>query len=711
MKNKFKTVLSILLIMAMSLSLCACAGEQTEKKEAPPRAEEPEAETAVKETGAEGGIEINYAAVSVPKPDGLDYLSSMDIFGDTIYLLGTDAEGAAQIFTTPMGKTEWKKIDFQTQAAPEGSFVEIQGLVADESNLYIMTSSWDEENGEVKMLLTVDKESGEKKAECKLEGLEDMYQPQWLICGDKLICIANQMAKVIKADGTAAASVDETVRFGAIVQGKALLGIEGENENYLAELDAETGELKKLCPIKDGFEPYTEYASYVSEGPVLFMDNESAKTINTESGESVELLKWHDIGVAAALGVSSVYAAENGEIYLLDKGMGQNKNYIYKVYPHEGGSRKELVVSSGMGVGGVYTNNAIAKFNRENQDYIIREKIYEQDEADKILTEIIAGEGPDVFFIGSTTDRESAFTRVNVGSNLFEDLMPYLEADEDIKKDDFLPGVLESMTEDGHIYAIHPAIQAISIAAPKEYADGLEKWDMDSLLELQANLPEGCKLFGSNKEALMEYLCHYASVRFINKSDGTCSFDNPEFARWLELIKNTEPFNYDEGEKYALNLCYAGHNIPRMSREVFGDYEYIGFPSSEGGINYLLSSVGGYSILADSENKEAAWEFIKILLSYEVQAELAGFGYPVMEKNFDQCIKWEANSEFSDTTEEDGAKLKAVIASSTKFGEMSAVSDIIMEEAQKYFADQKPLDETVQMIQSRAGIYLAEQKQ
>ena len=711
MKNKFKTLLCIVLIFAMSFSLSACGGGKENEEVQPPKPEEPKAETVEKELEAEGGVEINYAAVAIPKPDGIAYLNSMSIFGDTIYLIGSDGEGATQIFSTPVEKTEWKKIDFQIDAAPEGSFFEINGFLADESNLYIMTSTWDEENGDVKMLLTADKESGEKIAECKLEGFEDVYQPQWLICGDKLICIANQAVKVLSTDGTAGVSVDEVVRIGAIVQGKVLLGIEGDAEDYLAELNTETGELKKLCAIKDGFEPYTEYVSYVSAGPVLLADNEFAKSINTESGESEELFKWHDIGIAAALGASSVHIAENGEIYLIDKGMGRNENYIYKVYPHKGGSRKELVVSTGMGVGGVYTNNAIAKFNRENSEYIIREKVYEPDEADKIRTEIIAGEGPDVFFIGSTTDRESAFTRVNVSSNLFEDLMPYIEADEDIKKEDFLPGVLESMTVDGHIYAIHPAVQAISIAAPKKFADGLEKWDMDSLLELQENLPEGCKLFGGSKEMMLEYLYHYTSVRFINKSEGTCSFDDPEFAQWLELIKNTEPFVYGEDEKYALNLCYAGHNIPRMSRETFGDYEYIGFPSSEGGINYLLSSVGGYSILADSENKEAAWEFIKILLSYEVQAELAGFGYPVMEKNFDECMKREMSPKYGmEVTEEDGPKLKAVIASSTKFGEMSAVSDIIMEETQKYLADQKPLDETVKMIQSRASIYLAEQK-
>lgn len=710
MKNKFKTILSLLLILAMSLSLAACGGGEPEKEEAPPQ-EEPMEETEKKELSADNVIELNYAADVIKKPEDIKYIRNITYFEHTIYLLGEDKDGNKLIFSSPMENVQWTQLNFQMEQVSEESFFEINGLLADENSIYMPCNGWDEENGEYSVLRVYGRESGEKKEEYKLEGMNEMFQPQWLMSGDKLIGISSGAAKVINTDGTAGVSIEEGVCFGAKLQEKIVLGMEGQ-ENALMEFDPETGELKKLCTIKDEFNSYTNYSSYISEGPVLLADGDSAKSIDIDSGETEEILNWNDIGIPMSMGAQSVYVTEENEIYLLDGGMGPRNACIYKMYPHEGGTRKELVVSSGAGVGGIYTSDAIAKFNRENGEYVIREKVYKQDEADKILTEIIAGEGPDVFFIGSTTDRESAFTRVNVGSNLFEDLMPYIESDPDIKKEDFLPGVLESMTVDGHIYAMHPAIQAISIVAPKELADGLEKWDMDSLFAVKENLPEGCKLFGGSKEMLLEYLCHYASVRFVNKSEGTCSFDDQEFAGWLELIKNTEPFEYGEDEKYAINLCYAGHNIPRMSRETFGDYEYLGFPSSDGGINYLLSSVGGYSIMADSENKDAAWEYIKILLSYEIQEKLCGFGYPVMEKNFDECMNMEMSSEYGmDVKEEDGAKLKAVIASSTKFGEMSAVSDIIMEESQKYFADQKPLEETVQMIQSRASIYLAEQKQ
>ena len=37
-------------------------------------------------------------------------------------------------------------------------------------------------------------------------------------------------------------------------------------------------------------------------------------------------------------------------------------------------------------------------------------------------------------------------------------------------------------------------------------------------------------------------------------------------------------------------------------------------------------------------------------------------------------------------------------------------AEMIMEEVQNYFAGDKPLDETVKVIQSRVGIYLAEKQ-
>lgn len=710
MKNKIKTVLCMLLIFAMGLSLCACEGGEKEKENLPPQEQPPQAEE--KELSADNTVEINYGAEAVKKPEGVKTILNTAFFNNSMYLLGLDGNGNTLFFSTPLDEIQWTEHKIAIEAVSPDSYMEINGMMVDESSVYISGMSWDEDGNELDVLRVYDRESGEQTKEFNLEDMGYMFRPQWLKTANGLICVSDGIAVLIKEDGTVETLTDESTYFAAQVQDKVILCIAQGEEKNLVELDGETGELKKLCAVNGRFKPYMDCGSYISEGPVIMADSDSVQEINPETGETADMLYWNDIGVAASSGIQSMYVTADKEMYLPVSDVFSDKTEIYKICHQDGGTRKTLVVSSGAGVGGVYTNDAIAKFNRENGEYVVRQLVYNQEDADKILTQIIAGEGPDVFYIGSTTDRESAFTRVSPGKNLFVDLMPYLESDPDIKKEDFLPGVLESMTEDGHIYAMHPAIQAISISAPKEFADALENWDMEKLKELSENLPEGYTLFYTNREGMMEYLCTFASVHFVNKSEGTCSFDDPDFAAWLEIIKNAEPYDWDNSEGYALFPCYAGNNIPRMSREAFGDYEYVGFPSSEGGINYLLSSVGGYSIMADSENKEAAWEYIKILLSYEIQDSLRAFGYPVMAKNFDESMEMEINSEYGmDGVREDAEKLKAIIADSAGMCEMNAVSDIIMEEAEKYFADQKPLDETVQMIQSRASIYLAEQKQ
>ena len=64
-----------------------------------------------------------------------------------------------------------------------------------------------------------------------------------------------------------------------------------------------------------------------------------------------------------------------------------------------------------------------------------------------------------------------------------------------------------------------------------------------------------------------------------------------------------------------------------------------------------------------------------------------------------------------DVTQSDIDRIKALIDGSTAMPDIDQkAAEMIMEEVQNYFAGDKPLDETVKVIQSRVGIYLAEKQ-
>ena len=151
------------------------------------------------------------------------------------------------------------------------------------------------------------------------------------------------------------------------------------------------------------------------------------------------------------------------------------------------------------------------------------------------------------------------------------------------------------------------------------------------------------------------------------------------------------------------------------------DYEYAGFPGTSGNGSYFTDSSDyslkkGYGIMTSSEHKEAAWDFLRLLLLPENQ-EYGGdlfFGIPVtraaFEKLVDKSIHEDTMFPEDSFTREDADKLRELVYSTEKMARQDdTLTEIISTEASAYFAGDKSLEDTVKNIQSRASIYVAEQ--
>lgn len=701
----------LILCLVMMLNLCACgkAPEPAAPSEIEPQPKEEQETASDTET-----VVIPYMASAIEKPDGMKRVKSMAISGNTMYLIGSTKD-ADSVFSTELGSGKWQQLNIsineQEEPAAEGeesemmpdSPMEIAGFDADGENLYIVGQNWGEEGPEY-LLCIYDLQSSELKAEQKFEGLEEQFINRWFKTGDYFIALGYGKAFVFSFEGGEPQyTIEENVLFAAEVKGEVYAARSGDGENDLCRLNIESGELQKLCsfPVREN----ARYASYKSQGETFTPDEEILTKIDPESGDAEELFNWRDTGMGIGDVPECMHVMENGDIYLIDSWA----NIIYKVSPYNGAPKKVLTIAYA-GTSGVYENSAMAKFNSENEEYIIHRMDCDWENPEKLLTQISAGDGPDILYMGNSTDREmdNPFLRVKVDDALCVDLMPYLEADPDIKKEDFVPGLLDSICTDGKLYKMPADFNIVSIVAPKELADKVEKWDMDALWEVYENLPEGYTLFGMGQEETLRLFCMFCSVHFVDMENGSCSFDDPDFARWLELLKEIEYFDYENTEGNVLDMSSIHPSMADYCRERFGDYEYMGIPTSDGGVSFFIGSMGGYSIMANSQNKDAAWDYIKVMLSYEIQDALAVFGMQVIEKNLME--KLENAAQYSNFTPEDEEKFMALLDNSEGMASGGILSDIITEEAQKYFADQKSLEETVKMIQSRAGIYLAEQK-
>ena len=150
-----------------------------------------------------------------------------------------------------------------------------------------------------------------------------------------------------------------------------------------------------------------------------------------------------------------------------------------------------------------------------------------------------------------------------------------------------------------------------------------------------------------------------------------------------------------------------------------------------------------YGITSACADKDGAWQFLSMILSEDYQLNMDSF--PVNKAAFDtlleeaQEIKYERDANGNYKLDENGERIrevtgaytdgtntydiysgiskeyaediKALVASTTKVPDFDqSVIDIVTEEAQAYFAGQKSVDEVAKLIQSKANIYVNEQR-
>lgn len=167
------------------------------------------------------------------------------------------------------------------------------------------------------------------------------------------------------------------------------------------------------------------------------------------------------------------------------------------------------------------------------------------------------------------------------------------------------------------------------------------------------------------------------------------------------------------GDNYVYTLLWQG--APTNRQTIERTFYTCAACTSQGIVlsihNLMLDASPFYSgglsmaIPANSQNKDGAWAFIKERLSLDSQLNLGEMS--ALPVNYEALKRLaEASS-----TEEGRAELYSLL-DKTKYAETFSdcvLQNIIISAGQAYINGDKPLGETVNLIQLKASIYLAEQ--
>ena len=687
MKSSFALLFSVLLCV---LSACGTQGTNDPALDLPEVAA-PSAELEPDQTAAQG--EYSLAVTQTELPGGLDTLASACPSDGGVYLAGAGSDGAPMLGL-------WADGAYEPLDLPEG-ITEIESIFYGDA-LSVLARAGDAiqilhyEDGGV---LTTEL-NGDLSALGK-----DLYYAEF--GGTAYVMDSNTIAEV--KDGQLTRGMEAEAAYllftamQAVQDGLYIVQFSGlDLTTQLLKLNADTFALEPADVGGVGIYGLGTTA----DGDVLVSCTSDGREF-VKTADEADLFDWSEPGIVSP-GYTNLYELGDGSWLLFYRGQTSLELLEEKLLP----PKTTLTLLTDYPRAELYT--IVNDFNRTSEGYRVEVQLLGEGglTAELLRTQLIAGEGPDIF---AFYDRSSL---ADLGANSFEDLLIYLDADEEYGRDTLVPELLEAMCVQGKLSWLPYSFGISTFTAPSAY---LSEPGFSFDEAKQAAAKAGLPLFPGwmTRDILWGWLSDFAVGQYMDLEAGTCSFDSEDYISLLEeCAAAASEFGSDSAALYnsllQFELLQNLIRVSTISSNYGGDYAYVGAPN-ETTNGSMFSPDLCFTISSASEHKDAAWQLVRSCLSEEHQSALSG-GFPASAQALDALIDdavangvhyYEYEYELD---EADAAKLRGLISETqTAQDAYPAVLNIMAEDAAQFFAGQITAEQAAAYTQDRVSIWLAEQ--
>ncbi len=488
---------------------------------------------------------------------------------------------------------------------------------------------------------------------------------------------------------------------------------------------------------------------------MIFTNNDGVYSYNIGDEQPTQLLSYINSDMATTNLNNILMLDETHMIaFYYDSIDNKNKGAIFTKVNPEDIPDKEVLLLAGYYVG-YDVKNRIVDFNKNSDKYRIVLKEYQtyatMDDYmigyTQLNNDIISGGMPDILVVDSNIPTENYISK-----GLLADIGSLIAKDEELSQKEYMENVFEAYKVNGKLYHVIPSFNVRTLIGKKSIVGDRTGWTMKDMQELMATLPEGTQAIGELTRGNFLYnVMQYCGSDFVDVSSGKCNFDSPDFIAMLEYAKNlpeelgedfygedywmTYESQYREDRTILMN-CYISdaRNMSRNINGYFGEeISYIGFPT-ESGKGAVLSADESYALSSRSKNLEGAWEFVRYYLTDEYQNEKS-WSLPVSKEVFNKKLEEAMQNpyyedengekvEYEDVfyinneevplpnmSQEQADTFKSFVEGVDKCSYYNqAIQNIIDEEAPAFFEGQKSVQDVVGIIQSRAQIYVNENR-
>ena len=494
--------------------------------------------------------------------------------------------------------------------------------------------------------------------------------------------------------------------------------------------------------VGTGFGEYDFYATDLGSITGYKFDGSLTKEVMSASRSgSTGILKFYP------LNEESFIVAQLGD------GVSGGVSIFTKQNPENVQTKTEIVLG-GTGMMGVETMDAVKAFNKSSDTCkIVIKDYFEENDRDiveaenKLKLDIISGKVPDILLLGSYSNYQ-----IYANKGVFTDLTPYME-NAGIPLSDFLPNIVEAGTVNGKFCLFVPEFGiGGACLTKKEFLDENGIITPTEVMELEKKYNcVGKGIYNCGGMELIYYCCLRSSGEYYNLETGECHFDSDEFVELLKWSKEY-PVQIDNSNDSAArynavqnNECIAQafdfHSFHDFNLEDEAAYDnksaLTGFPGNSDPGYISANSIWGIS--DSSEHKDEAFEFLKYFMSDEYQRDgnnvEMSYTFPSKKTGFDKILQlaleqpktynkvtgeyepqpktYDKNgkrTEVKNMSEERRDEVANFILSCNKIALYdNSLMEIVADELEKYYADERSAEKTAEAIQSRALIYVKEQ--
>ncbi|MCM1542635.1 MAG: extracellular solute-binding protein [Blautia sp.] len=371
----------------------------------------------------------------------------------------------------------------------------------------------------------------------------------------------------------------------------------------------------------------------------------------------------------------------------------------------------------------------VADFNKSREDIYVTIREYQssdgsrtsEDAVSVLMGEFLSGNGPDLISLSPGENHA-----VLAEQGILEDLQPFVDQSSVIHQEDFLSNVWELGRQGDLLYAVPLRFTLQTLVGKADLLGGRDGWRVEDLMALAAEYPESLLVDPSSSSSVFSLCCNFQAETFIDREAAECDFDQPLVYEMLEFADSfapdgrpdsvSDPLKYQDGSVLLMeaDLYNAGSCLVLYQEFGTKELDFVGYPTGDGSSGHILSQSGDmYGISTYSEHKQEAWEFVEYYARWDREdVRFMGFGFPADRERLEHYFTTQADpmgldSQQAEELGEAVVRVAEKAVTETGWGEETA---ILLEEVSVYFGGQRSMEDTVDAIQNRVGLYLKERQ-